>query len=90
MSISKDSQSLAAEARSVSEVRHWIAAYLADLLEIDEDEVDTSIPFDRYGLDSSAAIGMTGEIEDWLGVEIDPTVIYDYPTVDALSSHLGA
>lgn len=75
---------------SVSDVRQWLAAYLAELLEIEEDEVDTSVPFDRYGLDSSAAVGMTGDLEDWLGCEIDPTVIYDYPTVDALASYLGS
>ncbi|NEQ43488.1 MAG: acyl carrier protein [Leptolyngbya sp. SIOISBB] len=75
---------------SVSDVRQWLAVYLAELLEIEEDEVDTSVPFDRYGLDSSAAVGMTGDLEDWLGCEIDPTVIYDYPTVDALASYLGS
>lgn len=85
-----ESLEAAGMARSSSEVRQWLSAYLADLLEVEEDEVDTSLPFDRYGLDSSAAVGMTGDLEDWLACEIDPTVIYDYPTVDALASYLGA
>ena len=65
------------------EVQNWIVNYLAELLEVDPDSIDVKIPFDRYGLDSSAAIGMTGELEDWLGTEIDPTLLYDYPTVEA-------
>ncbi|MGK7908960.1 MAG: acyl carrier protein [Synechococcus sp.] len=72
-----------------AEIRVWLSNYLADLLEIDPDEVDTTIPFDRYGLDSSAAVGMTGDLEDWLGRELDPTLPYDYPTIDGISKHLA-
>ncbi|MBD2448800.1 acyl carrier protein [Nostoc sp. FACHB-152] len=71
------------------EIQEWIIAYLADLLEIEPEEVDVTIPFDRYGLDSSAAVGMTGDLEDWLKTEIDPTLLYDYPTVEALVQHLS-
>lgn len=71
------------------EIQNWLVSYLADLLEIDLDEVDVTIPFDRYGLDSSAAIGMTGNLEEWLGHELDPTLIYDYPTIEALAINLS-
>jgi len=74
--------------KSVIEIQHWIVAYLAELLGVDSDAVDVKIPFDRYGLDSSAAIGMTGELEDWLGYSIDPTLIYDYPTIESFAQHL--
>lgn len=74
--------------RTTQEVQTWIVDYLADLLEVDPEDIDTSIPFDRYGLDSSAAVGLTGDLEDWMGMEIDPTLLYDYPTVDAVARHL--
>ena len=72
------------------EIQTWIVSYLAELLEVDSELVDPTIPFDRYGLDSSAAYALTGDLEDWLGREIDPTAIYDYPTVEALSEHLSS
>jgi len=75
---------------SAAEIQVWIASYLAQLLEIEPDEVNTTIPFDRYGLDSSAAVGMTGDLEDWLGKKLDPTLLYDYPTVEGLARHLGS
>lgn len=75
---------------TATEIQDWIVAYLADLLEVDEDEIDVTIPFDRYGLDSSAAVGMTGDLEDWLKTEINPTLLYDYPTVEALVKHLSS
>ena len=74
--------------KSATEIQEWIVSYLAKLLEVEPDELDVKIPFDRYGLDSSAAIGMTGELENWLGCPIDPTLIYDYPTIESFAQHL--
>ena len=75
---------------NTSEIQDWIIAYIAKLLEVEPELVDPTIPFDRYGLDSSAAYALTGDLEDWLGEEIDPTAIYDYPTVEALSEYLSS
>ena len=72
------------------EIQDWIVNYLAEILEIDAEEVDVTLSFDRYGLDSSAAVGLTGALADWLNKDIDPTLLYDYPTVEALVQHLSA
>ena len=74
---------------TTAEIQAWLISYLAELLEIEPAEVDVTITFDRYGLDSSAAVGMTGDLEEWLGYELDPTLIYDYPTIEALAGHLS-
>jgi acyl carrier protein len=83
------SQKSALSIKPADEIRSWVVNYLSDLLEIDADDVDVTIPFDRYGLDSSAAVGLTGELEDWLGKEVPPTLLYDYPTIEALVEYLG-
>ncbi|WP_339381836.1 acyl carrier protein [Dendronalium phyllosphericum] len=75
---------------TAAEIQTWIVSYIAELLEVDAEEIDVTIPFDRYGLDSSAAVGLTGDLEDWLGREINPTLLYDYPTVEALVQHLNS
>ncbi len=77
------------ELPTVAEIQAWIVSYLAELLEIGPDEVDVTIPFDRYGLDSATAVGMTGDLEDWLGRKLDPTLLYDYPTVETFAQHLA-
>lgn len=81
-------QNCAVKELSATEIQDWLLAYLADLLAIDPDDFDVTVPFDRYGLDSSAAVVMTGDLQDWLGKEVAATVIYDYPTVEALIEHL--
>ncbi|HLO89369.1 MAG TPA: acyl carrier protein [Nostocaceae cyanobacterium] len=75
--------------RTVAEIEDWVVSYLANLLNINPDEIDTTIPFDRYGLDSAGAVGMSGDLEEWLGSEFEPTLLYDYPTVEALAKYLA-
>jgi acyl carrier protein len=75
--------------RSAMEIQTWIVDYLAQLLAVDPADVDVTIPFDRYGLDSAAAVGMTGELADWLDHEMDPTLLYDYPTIESLVQYLS-
>lgn len=72
------------------EIRTWLINSLAKWLEMNSDDIDTSVEFEQYGLDSAASIGLMGELEDWLGQEITPYLIYEYPTVDALVNHLSS
>jgi len=76
------------ELPSKTEIETWIVDYVAELLEVEPDKIDVTIPFDRYGLDSSAAVGLAGDLEDWLDEELDPTMLYDYPTIESLTQHL--
>ncbi|MBE9235322.1 acyl carrier protein [Anabaena aphanizomenioides LEGE 00250] len=69
-------------------IREWLVSYVADLLEIEAEEVDVETNFSRYGLDSSAAVILTGDLGNWLGKEIEPTIIYDYPTIASLAEYL--
>jgi acyl carrier protein len=83
-------QNTAIEQLSAADIQDWIVNYLTELLEIEAEEIDVTVSFDRYGLDSSAAVGLMGDLENWLETEIDPTIMYDYPTVESLSEHLSA
>ena len=71
-----------------SEVRDWLATYVAQLLGIDRQEVDPSFSFEHYGLDSSASVGMSGDLGDLLGTEFEVSLAYDHPTIDAVVEHL--
>ena len=67
----------------------WLVERLAACLSIDPNDIDPDAPFDSYGLDSAEAVGLSGELEDWLQQRVSPTLLYDYPTIAALSEHLG-
>jgi acyl-CoA synthetase (AMP-forming)/AMP-acid ligase II/acyl carrier protein len=71
------------------EIETWITANLALFLKIPIDEIDLSEPFSHYGLDSSIAVSLADELSSWLGRDLDPTLFWEYPSIEALAQHLG-
>jgi acyl carrier protein len=71
------------------DLHDWLVDAIARKLQIDPEEIDAAVAYDRYGMDSVAAVELTGELEKRLGRRLSPTLMYDYPTVDALSRHLA-
>jgi acyl carrier protein len=69
-------------------LERWLAALVASAVDLQPDAIDVEARFDRYGIDSAAAIGLTEELEQRLGVPLDPTLLYDYPTIRSLSGFL--
>jgi acyl carrier protein len=67
----------------------WLLQHVAALLAMRKDHVDPSMRFERYGLDSAALVGMTGELADWLQCNVDPHLPYEHPSVEALSAALA-
>lgn len=77
-----------APAPSLEELRRWLTDRVADYLECSAERIDRSVPLGEYGLDSVLALAVAGEIEDHLDITLDPTVLWDYPTIDALALYL--
>ncbi len=77
------------QARSRAEIRHWLVVRIAELLQLDPSEVDVAEPFASYGLASREVVEISGDLEEWLGVRLPPTLLYDHPSIDALSGHLA-
>jgi acyl carrier protein len=71
----------------VANVREWLIDYIADLMGVEKSAISEHAQFSSLGLDSAAVIGMTGDLSDWLGKEIDPTIVYEYPTIEGLARH---
>ena len=67
----------------------WLTTRIAKLAGISPKQIDTHHPFAHYGLDSVAAAGLSGELGDWLGKPLPATVVYEYPTIDALARHVA-
>ena len=76
------------ESLTAKEIQIWLVSYVSEILDIKPDEVNLTKPLENYGLDSSLAVGLTGDLEEWLGRELDPTLLYDYPTIDSLTCSL--
>jgi acyl transferase domain-containing protein len=71
------------------EIRRWLVLKLSALLEVEPNRVDPREPFSSYGLGSVEAVGLAGDLENYLGRELPATLAYDYPTVEALAAFLA-
>ncbi|MCL1051030.1 acyl carrier protein [Shewanella abyssi] len=65
-----------------------ISQYLSEAVEefSAEQHLDTS--FSRLGLDSTGHVQLSAIIEDHTQVEIEPTIAFDYPTINSLIQFL--
>jgi acyl carrier protein len=75
---------------TTEETQDFLLQALAKMLNVEPADIDTRIAFDRYGLDSAAAVKLTGLISKWSGIELEPTLLYDCPTIDQLTAYLVA
>jgi acyl carrier protein len=74
--------------RSAEEIQQWLVNYVAKQLQESPDAIDATLPFHDFALDSLTAVAMTGELESWLGRKVDPTLVFDYPTIEQFSKCL--
>ncbi len=74
---------------TAAQIQDWLIDYLADEMQTPPETIDVYAPFETFAIDSAAAVGMTGDLEEWLGCRVDPILAYDYPTIDAMAKHLA-
>src|SRR4051812_9496718 len=70
------------------ELERRLAAWLAARLGVAPAELSTTEPLARYGLDSRAAVDLSGELENWLGRRVPATITYAHPSISALVEYL--
>lgn len=73
---------------SADDIKRWLANKVAAVLKIDASAIEFNTSFAKLGLDSLAAITISGELEHWLEMEVDATILYQYATIEELSEYL--
>lgn len=71
------------------EIETWLINSISNSLEMKSHEIDPTVPFESYGVDSSTAISLSGDLEEWLGCSLDPMIFFDYPTIESLTNYLS-
>src|SRR5947209_1835496 len=69
-------------------LRDWLAQRVAAEARLDVNDVADDDPFDYFGLESAAAVTIAGELQDLLGRDVEPTALFDHPSIAQLSAHL--
>lgn len=74
--------------KSPEDIRSWLIARVSHYVDQPVEALDPDASLAHYGLDSIYAFALCGEIEDTLGVPIEPTLVWDVDTLNALHEHL--
>src|SRR5215217_9665960 len=72
-----------------SEIRDWCLDYVRRTVGDPSIPVGPEIPFPQMGLDSATSAYFVVELEEWLGAELEPELVFEHPTIDELASHLA-
>jgi acyl carrier protein len=73
---------------TLAEITDWLTGRVAFYLETSPADVSRSAQLVDLGFDSVYAMTLGGDIEEHLGLEVEPTVAWDHPTIDALAAYL--
>ena len=71
-------------------IQAWLIRKVSVALSLSPDQIDPRETFASFGLDSRTAVSLSGDLERWLGRRLPPTLVWDYPTIDAIAEHLSA
>lgn len=73
---------------TAASLKTWLAGRVAEYVRLTPDQIRSDIPLADYGLDSVYALTLNADIEDYLGLALDNALMWDHPTIDALSEVL--
>jgi|ERR1043165_8874441 acyl carrier protein len=72
-----------------AQIQAWLVARVASLVGQHAENIDLTMPFDRMGVDSFHAVELAGEVQRIFRQDVDPTLLYDYVTIQALAEYLA-
>jgi acyl carrier protein len=74
---------------TATSLRSWMCERIAARRQVGASEIDPDADFTSLGLDSMAVVELTGELASSFGIAVDPTIVYDFPTVRSLALELA-
>ncbi len=66
----------------------WLIKRVSYYLNKDISEIATNQALAEYGLDSVYAISLCGDLEEFIGIPVEPTLAWDYPSIDEIVEFL--
>ena len=74
---------------SESAIRDWCLDCIRRTIADPTIVVGPDIAFAAMGLDSASSAYFIVELEEWLGTELEPDLVFDHPTIAELAHHIA-
>ncbi|WP_019601483.1 type I polyketide synthase [Teredinibacter turnerae] len=73
-----------------AELMGLLRSYVTDICRLDSEQViSSSQGFTELGMDSLMAVELKERLQRDLGIKLQATIAFDYPTIDAMAKHLA-
>jgi len=86
----RSASSFSSKSKKSESIEQWMVEQVSQRLSLSPEAVDPRQLFSRYGLDSKELVGLSGDLESYLGKKLSPTLLWQYPTIEALALHLAS
>ena len=73
---------------SRQQITDWLISWIAKELGMPAQEIDAGHSLLEYSMSSLTATILVGDLEDWLGLRLPPSLVWDYTSIDAMSAYL--
>ena len=73
--------------QSQATIETWLINWTTENLDL-ETKIDINQSFLSYDMNSVTAMMLVGDLEDWLGLSLSPTLVWDYPDIKTLAEYL--
>lgn len=70
-------------------IEEWLVSAISRKTKLPCSAIALNEPLAAYGLDSLEVVSLSGELQEWLGRELSPTLVFDHPTVASLARFLA-
>lgn len=84
--ISKSTQD---QSQIAATIQTWMVEQVAAQLGVKPNQIDPTVHFETYGLDSAQAMSIASKAEALMGSPISPILLMHYPTIALLAERLA-
>ena len=71
-------------------ISEWLQESIAKELNEKPESISLTKSFPSFGLDSVIIVTLSVDLENWLGVELDPTIFYEFSSIEEITNWLIA
>ncbi len=89
-SAAAETAGVAPQPHTAQRIRAYLVHAIAETLNMPPEGVNTTQPLIYFGIDSVAAVRISSELEALLDRKLAPTILFEYPSIDAISEALAA
>jgi len=75
--------------RSKQEILEWLQSNLGAELERDAASISADAKFTELGVDSISMLAIAGDLEQWLGLTVLPSMLWEHSTLEQLAAALA-